>query len=254
MWYEIKAEAGSDTAEILIYDVIGDDFWNPDATSARKFVKDLKDITASNITLRINSPGGVVFDGNAIYNALRDHAATITVHIDGLAASIASIIALAGDKIIMAKNAMMMIHNPSTMAWGDSAEMRKTAEMLDKVRDSLIATYEDRSTSLTRDEIAEAMDAETWYSAQEAIDIGFADEIEGEAAVAALARFEPSALSKFQHVPGELVAALAHRPSNSNPQSSDSDSGEAAGGADTIQSNNPERTQRVRELLTARPI
>ena len=170
-WYKI-ANKTTDEATIHIFDGIG---WF--GVEARTFVKDLEKIDAKTIHVHINSPGGDVFDGVAIANALRSHSAKIVVHIDALAASIASIIALAGDEIRMADNAMFMIHNPFMMAAGDAAEFRKAAELLDTVRDTLVATYE-KSCDLSREQIIAAMDAETWYSAKDALEAGFIHEID----------------------------------------------------------------------------
>ncbi|MCK5219101.1 Clp protease ClpP, partial [bacterium] len=117
--------------EILIYDQIGED-WFGDGVQAKKFAEELRDLgDIETIELRINSPGGSVWDGNAIYNTLRGHKATVNVTIDGLAASIASVIAMSGDTITMPENALMMIHNPATIAFGEAEEMRKAANMLD---------------------------------------------------------------------------------------------------------------------------
>lgn len=171
----VKLRAGvAGVAEIEIYDPIGQD-WFGNGVTAKKFRDDLKALgNISEIVLRINSPGGEVFDGFAIYNALKEHAARIVVHIDGLAASIASVIAMAGDEIIMGEGAMMMIHDPWTIALGDADDMRKVAEMLDKVGEGLIDAYVTR-TKQSRAVVDEWMKAETWFTADEAIEHGFAD-------------------------------------------------------------------------------
>ena len=124
-WYSIE-NAATDEATIYVYDEISR--WGVDA---KQFVKDLNGVTAKTINLKINSPGGNVFDGCTIHNALKDHAATVNVQVDGLAASIASIIAMAGDKITMAKSAMMMIHNAWGGCCGNSCDMQKMADVLD---------------------------------------------------------------------------------------------------------------------------
>ena len=134
-WYSIQA-AAKDVAEVLIYDEISS--WG---ITAENFVKDLQGVTAKTINLRINSPGGSVFDGTAIFNALRAHPAKVVSHIDGVAASIASIIALAADEVRMAENAFYMIHNAWGVAMGDGAEMRKMADILDKIAGTLAKTY-----------------------------------------------------------------------------------------------------------------
>lgn len=178
--------ADKKTAELLIYDQIGKD-WFGDGVSAKDFRKDLKALgNIDSLDVRINSPGGNVFDGQAIYNALRDSKFQVHVHVDGLAASMASVIAMAGDTVTVNEGALMMIHNPHSFAIGDSNEMRRQADLLDKVKDQLITAYEQK-TSLSRDEIASLMDAETWMDADEAVSKGFADEITTEQpAIAAL--------------------------------------------------------------------
>jgi len=172
----IKVQARDNgSAEILIYEPIGADFFGSGLT-ARRFIADLERLgDVKDILVRINSPGGEVFDGFAIYNALKNHSAQVHVQIDGLAASIASIIAMAGDLVTMGDGAMMMIHNPWTIAIGDSEDMRKTADMLDKVSEGLLDAYESR-TGIARDELKTMLAAETWLTAAEAVEKGFADE------------------------------------------------------------------------------
>lgn len=185
-WCSIRAEADSDTTELVIYDRIGEGFF-VEGVTAKDVVAQLKAVTTPKIAVRINSPGGSVFDGLGIYNALRDHPATVTAHIDGVAASIASVIACAADEIVMADTGLWMIHNPQTYADGDAAEMRRTANILDKIREAMMAAYEGRTT-LTRAELTAALDAETWYTAPEAIAAGFADRINAGLPAAAEAR------------------------------------------------------------------
>src|SRR5690554_1095433 len=170
-WYEIKAR-GTAQAEVFIYDEIG-----AFGVSAKQFAKDLKQhATARQIDLRIHSPGGSVFDGNAIYNQLKQHPAKITAHIDGIAASMASVIAMAADHVVMPENALMMIHNPWSVSAGDSDQLRKDADLLDKVKTTLVGAY--GRSAMTDDEIVAIMDAETWLTAAEAVEMGFADEIQ----------------------------------------------------------------------------
>ena len=165
------SDAGTKTGVLHLYDGIGP----YSGVSAQDFSRSLKSLgDVDYIELHINSPGGSVFDGAAIYNMLIDHKALVDVRVDGLAASIASIIALAGDQITIAKNAMMMLHNPSAMAWGGASDMRKMAGVLDKVKDTLITVYSDRM-GLPEDEISKIMDEESWYTAKEAVDAGLAD-------------------------------------------------------------------------------
>lgn len=185
-----------DEAEIHVYDEIG--FWG---ITARDFVRDLKQITAGTIHLRVNSPGGDVFDGVAMYNALKEHPARVVTHIDGLAASIASVIALAGDEVQIADNAFFMIHHPWTIAIGNAAELRKGADTLDKIAESIITTYLHRADA-SREVVETWMDEETWFNAEEAVEHGFADAIAGEA-TKAKASFD---LSVFSRVPDALKA------------------------------------------------
>jgi ATP-dependent Clp endopeptidase proteolytic subunit ClpP len=173
-WFRIENKAEKE-ATVYIHDEIG--YYG---VKASEFVKALNEITAKTINLHINSPGGNVFDGVTIYNALRDHKATIKVKIDGLAASIASVIAMAGDTVDIAKNAMMMIHRAWTIAAGNANEMRKTAEVLEKIdKGTVIGTYADK-TGLDENKLTELVDAETWLTADEAKSLGFADTIGGE--------------------------------------------------------------------------
>lgn len=191
-WYDIKAAGKS--AEISIYDEIGG--WG---VSAKAFANDLKELRGvTDITLRLNSPGGSVFDGMAIYNLLKGHDAQITVYVDGLAASMASVIAMAGDLIVMPENSLMMIHNPWTMTAGDAAELRKNAELLDKIKTAMLSAYSSR-TGMDEAAIAELMDAETWFTGAEAVANGFADET--VEAVKMAACFD---LSGFKNAPKEL--------------------------------------------------
>lgn len=172
---KVQLRAGvTGVAEIEIYSPIGENWWG-DGLTAKKFRSDLKALgTVSEIVVRINSPGGAVFDGFSIYNALKEHGARIVVRIDGLAASIASVIAMAGDEIVMGEGAMMMIHDPWSIAIGDSDDMRKAAEMLDKVKVGLVDAYEKR-TKKKRAQIEDWMAVETWFTAEEAVEEGFAD-------------------------------------------------------------------------------
>lgn len=165
----------TDTAEIVIYSQIGES-WFEDGITAVSFSKELKDLSSSikNITLRLNSPGGDVFDGITIHNRLKQHSAKVTVYIDGLAASIASIIALAGDEVIMSEGAMMMIHKPTTGVWGNSEEMESVIQRLDDVEEQLIGIYK-RKTKLDRTEIKTMLSNETWMGAEEALELGFID-------------------------------------------------------------------------------
>ncbi|MDH5612207.1 MAG: Clp protease ClpP [Gammaproteobacteria bacterium] len=194
-WYSINT-TNSDQAEILIYDVIGWPF-----IDAETFVRELTAINAPNIKVRINSPGGDVMDGTAIYNALRAHPAQVTTVVEGMAASMASVIALAGDHVEIADNAYFMIHNPWTIGWGDEHALRDIADLLGRIGNTLAQTYAKKTGSKVAD-IKALMDAETWFIGSEAKDAGFVDAVVGD--VEATARFE---LGMFDHAPKALKSA-----------------------------------------------
>ena len=154
---------------------ISEETWYGDEVTPRLF-KDELDAGSGNITIWINSPGGDVFAAAQIYNMLMDYPHDVTVKIDGLAASAASVIAMAGTKVCMSPVAMLMIHNPATVAIGDAAEMKKAIDMLAEVKESIMNAYEIK-TNLSRTVISHYMDAETWFNAKKAVELGFADEI-----------------------------------------------------------------------------
>ena len=166
--------ADYETGEIFLYDAIGDPWWG--MIGAESVINDFAKMGGKRVTMRIASPGGSVDEGRLIYNAMKRYQGGVDVVVDSSAYSIASYIAMAGDRVVMAKNAMMMIHNPWTMAFGDAAELRKTADVLDKYRDSIVDAYTDKSDKDKKAMLA-ILDAETWYTAQEAVDAGFATEV-----------------------------------------------------------------------------
>lgn len=165
--------------ELVIYSDIGPEEWGGVSAQAIKAKLDAMK-GAGEITVRINSPGGDVFDGFAIYNLLAQHPAKVHVKIDGWAASAASVIAMAGDTIEIAANALMMIHNPWTMAIGDSEAMLKTASLLEQIKGSIVTTYKNKS-ALSEEEISTLMDAETWFDAEGALNAGLVTSIAGRA-------------------------------------------------------------------------
>jgi len=172
-YWTIKAKANNE-AEILIYEVIGQDYYG-DGITSKTFAQELSALgNVNKISLRINSPGGDVFEGNAIYNILKGHKAKIEVYIDGIAASIASVIAMAGNTIYMPQNSIMMIHDPWSVVAGTAEDMRKSAEALDKVKNSIVASYRNK-TRLDESQIINLMSEETWMNADEAVQRGFAD-------------------------------------------------------------------------------
>ena len=191
-WYDFQNKA--EVVEISIYDEIGDY-----GTSAKQFIDELKSVGSKDITIRMNSVGGSVFDGLAIYNVLRSHQGYVKVKIEGLSASIASIIALAGDDIEMAENGFFMIHNPFGKSMGGADDMRKTADLLDKIKQELINIYANK-TQLSEETISSMMDEETWLTSQEAKEMGFIDTITEPIKVAASFDF-----SKFTNVDSKEV-------------------------------------------------
>ena len=164
------------SAELILYGSIGsDEYW--DDISDKAFKQDIENLgDVENITLHINSPGGSVFSAVAIANTLKNHKAKITANIDGLAASAATIITSACDTVKMPKNALFMVHNPITFAYGNNQDMQKTLEMLNKVKNSIIETYLNKAKT-DKETLSELMDNETWMSAEEAKEYGFIDEI-----------------------------------------------------------------------------
>jgi len=175
-WYRIEnfvsTEDGQTAASVYIYDEIG---WY--GVTAQDFVRDLMQVTAAEIHVHINSPGGDVFDGVAIYNALLSHPANIVVHVDGLAASAASFIAQAGDVRLIARNAQMMIHDAQGVCMGAAVDMREMADLLDKASDNIADIYSTRCGGTTKQWRGQ-MEATVWYSAAEAVQAGLADKVE----------------------------------------------------------------------------
>jgi ATP-dependent Clp endopeptidase proteolytic subunit ClpP len=193
-WYKIEAK-GEAPPEVLIYGDIGDY-----DISARQFHTEFSAIKAREIDLRINSRGGSVFEGVAMYNTIKNHPAKVTAHIDSLAASIASFIPMAADRVIIAKNGRMMIHKAWGIEMGNADQFRKTAETLDDVDTILIDAYAER-TGMGKDEIKALLAAETWMNPKKAKELGFVDEIAGDEG--AKAKYD---LSPFQNVPEEVKA------------------------------------------------
>ncbi|MEV7211455.1 head maturation protease, ClpP-related, partial [Streptomyces sp. NPDC093554] len=153
--------------------------------------------------LHVNSPGGSVFEGIAIYNMLKRHKAKVNVYVDALAASIASVIAMAGDTIYMPKNSMLMIHNPWTWTEGNATELRKAADDLDRIGNSSKQTYLQKAgEKLTDEKLQEMLDAETWLSADEAYEYGLCDVVEEANQMAA--SLDKDVLSKYKNVPKQL--------------------------------------------------
>ncbi|EJJ0116124.1 Clp protease ClpP [Salmonella enterica] len=246
-WWNIKNSAGEDDtpAEMQLYGYIGE--W--DDISSAEVVKELKEIKAKTIVVRINSYGGSVFTAQAILSSLKRHPANVKVYIDGIAASAATIIAMAGDKIIIPANAMMMIHNPWTFAAGDSEELRSIAEMMDKVRDSILAAYREK-TGLSDEKLIELMDAETWLSADEAVELGFADEVEKPMRMAASLKDGVFCLngmnfetSRFASLPESLATLTT--PENKQPAAPVATNEEEIVDLDTLKNKHPDLYNQV---------
>lgn len=204
-----KIVAGRKIAELLLYGPIGPGGWfgDGDGVSAADFSKAIASARPfDEIEIGINSDGGDVADGIAIYNAMRRIREPVTARVDGMALSAASVVAMGGDRALMAPGSFMMIHDPRTMLFGDAAKLRETAELLDKHGDNLAEIYA-RRTELPANTIRQIMRAETWYDAGEAVEAGFADEIiEDAPRVAAV--FDPK---RFANVPARFVSRTPRR-------------------------------------------
>ena len=175
-WLDVKNEA--DTPEERVLEINGEiasESWFDDDVTPKLFKDELM-AGSGPITIWLNSPGGDCIAASQIYSMLMDYTGDVTIKIDGIAASAASVIAMAGTKVLMAPTALMMIHNPMTMAWGDKSEMTKAIEMLDEVKESIVNAYEIK-TGMSRAKISHLMDSETWMNANKAIELGFADDI-----------------------------------------------------------------------------
>lgn len=186
-WWRITNQ-GNKTAEVQIYGTISDEkFYEEDVTPSefKAELDALGDIDLLNV--HINSPGGSVFAGFTLYNILKRHPASVATHVDGMAASIASVVLQAADERVMATNGMVMIHNPMAIALGYAEDMRKVADDLDKIREPIVKSYSDRA-SVSDDEIKTMMDAETWMTAEEAVEKGFADTVDESTFASATAK------------------------------------------------------------------
>jgi ATP-dependent Clp protease protease subunit len=191
--------------EILISDAIGGTFYGYDVgVTAKGLKRELAALDGADVDVLINSPGGSVFEATTMYALLDNYSGFVHVKIVGLAASSASFLALAGDRVSMAKNALFMIHDPWGFAMGDAGEMRKYADLLDKVKETILNTYEGKS-KLSRDELAKKMADETWFTADEARAAGFVDAIGGEQQVES--KFDLATFN-FKHPPANWPTAI----------------------------------------------
>ena len=192
-WYNIQNKANK-VAEVYIFDEIGSH-----GVTAQKFIEEIKGLGDRPINIRINSLGGDVFNGMAIHNVLKKRTYNTTVYIEGIAASIATIIALGADEVIMAENSLFMIHNAWGGVMGDAKEMRKSAATLEKISNELTEIYV-KKTGLSYEAISEMMDNETWLSADEAYELGFVDSISDAMKIAA--KYD---VSKFKNITNEEI-------------------------------------------------
>ena len=193
-WYNIQSKQSTKVVDIYIFDEIGTFGMN-----AQSFIEEIKDFKNSDINLHINCVGGDVFDGMAIYNILKKRTAKTTVYIEGIAASMGSVIALAADTVVMAENSLFMIHNAWGGANGEAKDMKKTAALLDKISDEIADIYV-KKTKLPYDKVKDMMDEETWLNADEALDLGFIDSISDAIKIAA--KYD---VSKFKNITNEEI-------------------------------------------------
>lgn len=193
---------------IYLYGTIGEDWWDDNAVSAGEFVKQLNAFGGEPVDIFVNSSGGSAFDGSAIYSAISRYSGKVTAHIDGLAASAASFCILSADEVIVSPSAMVMIHNAWTYAVGNAVELREMADSLEKLDETITGIYE-RKTGMSAEEIAALMRAETWMTAEEAIEMGFADTLVETAPVAANVNVRMFAMFKNAPDLGQQAAPQA---------------------------------------------
>ena len=193
-WFSIQGKATDAVAEVYIFDEIG-----AYGITAQDFISEMKEYKDTPVNLRINCIGGDVFDGMAMYNIIKKREAKTTAYIEGIAASMGSVIALAADEVVMAENSLFMIHNAWGGAMGEAEDMRKTASILEKISGEIANIYE-RKTRLSLNRIIEMMDKETWLNANEAYELGFIDLISDSIKVAA--KYD---VSKFKNITTEQI-------------------------------------------------
>ena len=237
-----EAKSGQPTsATLYVYAGIMSDWWSawgPDEVYPKMFADELEKLGAvDEIHLRINSPGGSVFAAQTIYNLLKQNSAKVITHIDGMAVSAASIVALAGDEIIMAGNAMMMIHAPMFSTSGDAEQLRADADLLDQVQDTIIAVYAEK-TGKGKDELVAMMKAETWMTAAQAKELGFVDTIVAPVAVTNLVGSRCAVngvemdFSGMRVWPGALLASATEEAEEPSSEEAEEPSGDATDGTD----------------------
>lgn len=211
-FYNFTENEETKERELVIDGTIADESWFDDDISPKQF-RDELDRGTGDITVWINSPGGDCIAASQIYTMLIEYNGKVTVKIDGIAASAASVIAMAGDKVIMSPTAMMMIHNPMTLAMGDHNEMQKAIEVLEEVKESIINAYEQK-TGMQRAKIARLMEEETWMNAKKALELGFCDEILEGKTVDALMFSQKTSDHSFKE---KLVAKMKSEKVSSEP-------------------------------------
>tara|TARA_Y100000592_G_scaffold24224_1_gene37832 strand:+ start:241 stop:1245 length:1005 start_codon:yes stop_codon:yes gene_type:complete len=193
-WYNINNMASTSIVDVYIFDEIGSY-----GVNAQSFIEEIKAYRKKPMNLHINCVGGDVFDGMAIYNVIKKRTAETTVYIEGIAASMGSVIALAADNVVMAENSLFMIHNAWGGAMGEASEMRKTANLLEKISNEIADIYV-KKTKLPYDKVKDMMDEETWLNADEALELGFVDSISDAIKVAA--KYD---VSKFKNITNEEI-------------------------------------------------
>lgn len=221
--FKVTHDEESNTSNITIYGVIGDS-WFGDSFSASDIDSALNEAGDNDVTVNLNSPGGDAFDGIAIYNRLKRHKGKVTVHVDGWACSAASIIAMAGDEVIMETGSMMMIHEASTIAWGTKQDMRREANVLEQLEQGIVDIYQTKST-LEREDIVEKVDAETWMSARTAVEFGFADKATGIKVDKAKDDEVLNSAKSREDILNDLRKVLNKKPEEPVPTSTENDEG-----------------------------
>lgn len=215
-WYTLQAsgEAEQRSIEIFVYGEIG--AWG---VTANQFVQDLRamDDGASPVIVAFNSIGGDLFDGLAIHNALSRLGDRCTGRIDALAASAASVAVCGAHRVVIAANAMLMIHNPYTFTGGDAEDFRRVADVLDQTLEAIIAAYKAKAPDIDEAELRRMVNAETWLTANEAVALGLADEV-GDGLKVSACLGQGSVLQRFQHAPAELLAQLDEEPEVDLPE------------------------------------
>lgn len=215
-WYTLQAsgEAEQRSIEIFVYGEIG--AWG---VTANQFVQDLRamDDGASPVIVAFNSIGGDLFDGLAIHNALSRLGERCTGRIDALAASAASVAVCGAHRVVIAANAMLMIHNPYTFTGGDAEDFRRVADVLDQTLEAIIAAYKAKAPDIDEAELRRMVNAETWLTANEAVALGLADEV-GDGLKVSACLGQGSVLQRFQHAPAELLAQLDEEPESEPPE------------------------------------